>query len=119
MKLVVEIFTGPLFYVEVDEGSTVGNLKKEIGNQENLPSHRLILIHNADECLLLDKEEVCLKECGVRDGSHIYILFEPHGNNIPSSPLTPQYVVSNEPSTPSSASYGHTDEQSAPVDHSH
>ncbi|KAK4429165.1 hypothetical protein Salat_1216700 [Sesamum alatum] len=119
MKLAVEIFTGPLFYVEVDDASTVGNLKKEIGTQENLPSHRLVLILNVDERSLLDNEDVSLKECGVEDGSHLYVLFEPLGNNVPSSPLTPQYAVANEPSTPSNVSYGHTDEPSASVDPSH
>ncbi|KAL0391990.1 UNVERIFIED_CONTAM: hypothetical protein Sradi_2421800 [Sesamum radiatum] len=54
MKLVAEILTGSLFFVEVEDNATVGDLKKKIGEQEHLPTRRLILILDADERLLLN-----------------------------------------------------------------
>lgn len=97
MKLVAEILTGTLFYVEVDEDASVGDLKKEIAKQQKLPLDRLIIILDADQqqqqkqnCLL-DKVEVGLKEYGVQDGSHIYVFFEPlsrdDGAALPKSPF--------------------------------
>ncbi|PIM99498.1 Ubiquitin-like protein [Handroanthus impetiginosus] len=100
MKLVAEILTGALFYVEVEENSTVGDLKKVIGNQENLPSNRLILFLNVDQRnSLLENDEVSLKEYEVQDGSHIYLFFKPLDDCVPPiSPSTPQCSVPNEPS---------------------
>ncbi|KAK6130966.1 hypothetical protein DH2020_035292 [Rehmannia glutinosa] len=103
LQLVAEILTGRLFYIEIGQDATVRDLKKEIGNQENLPTDRLILMLNADgERYLLDKDEVSLKDCGVEDGSHIYIFFKPviddeatsssstyQDSSSPESPATP------------------------------
>ncbi|KAG6421875.1 hypothetical protein SASPL_118434 [Salvia splendens] len=89
MKLVAEILTGNLFYVEVGENATVGDLKKAIGKQENLPGDSLILLLDAEEHYLLDKDEASLKDCGVEDSSHIYIFFQTQ-DNIAASPSTPK-----------------------------
>ncbi|KAG8377749.1 hypothetical protein BUALT_Bualt08G0065400 [Buddleja alternifolia] len=109
MKVVAEILTGSLFYVNIEEDANVGELKKQIGsNQENLPTNRLILMLDADQQrFLLVKDEVSLKEYGVQDGSHIYIFFEPldHGSAINSS-LNSQVSISNK----------HSEERSPPVD---
>ncbi|KAK4387536.1 hypothetical protein Sango_2360200 [Sesamum angolense] len=98
MKLVAEILTGSLFFVEVEDNATVGDLKKKIGEQEHLPTRRLILILNADERLLLNGNDVCLKDYGVQDSSHIYIFFKPLDHDTPSSPSTPKDSASSEPS---------------------
>lgn len=77
MKVVAEVFTGSLFYVEVGENATVGDLKKEIEKQENLPGNRLMLLLNSEKRYLLDRDETSLKCYGVKDSSHIYIIFKP------------------------------------------
>ncbi|XP_011074515.1 uncharacterized protein LOC105159224 [Sesamum indicum] len=94
MKLVAEILTGSLFFVEVEDDATVGDLKKKIGEQENLPTERLILMLDADERLLLDRNDVCLKDYGVQDSSHLYIFFKPLDHDSP----TPKDSASGEPS---------------------
>ncbi|CAI9771429.1 unnamed protein product [Fraxinus pennsylvanica] len=76
MKVVAEIMTGKLFYVHVEDNSTVADLKREIGIQENLPSDRLILMLNDNPRRLMDKNDVSLTVYGVQDGSHIYIFFD-------------------------------------------
>ncbi|KAL6521978.1 hypothetical protein OROMI_031855 [Orobanche minor] len=77
MKLIAEILTGSLFYVEIEEDATIQNLKSKIGNQEKLPTSRLILMLDADdERYLLGNDEFSLKDYGVQDGSHIYIFFQ-------------------------------------------
>ncbi|KAH6816904.1 hypothetical protein C2S51_000507 [Perilla frutescens var. frutescens] len=99
MKLVAEILTGTLFYVEVEEDATVGDLKKEIGKQENLPGDRLILLLDAEERYALDKDEAALKDYGIEDSSHIYIFFQPQDSIASSaSPSTPRDSASSEPS---------------------
>ncbi|KAG6424916.1 hypothetical protein SASPL_115339 [Salvia splendens] len=75
MKLVAEILTGNLFYVEVGE--------------------------NATERYSLDKDEASLKDCGVEDSSHIYIFFRPQ-DKIAASPSTPK--DSSAPGEPSQSS---------------
>ena len=111
MKLVAEILTGNLFYVEVGEDATVADLKKAIGKQENLPGDRLILLLDAEERYSLDKDEASLKDCRVEDSSHIYIFFRPQ-DNIAASPSTPKdSSASGEPSQSSGLTYGdNTDE---------
>ncbi|GFP92692.1 hypothetical protein PHJA_001413400 [Phtheirospermum japonicum] len=110
MKLVAEIITGTLFFVEIDEDATVRDLKKKIGNQENLPIERLILLLDADDQQrrLMDKDDSSLKSYGAQDWSHIYIFFGPLDHDVtPYSPSTPQYPVSNAPSPSCNVSYGH------------
>ncbi|KAL8026725.1 hypothetical protein ABFX02_14G047600 [Erythranthe guttata] len=104
MKLVAEIMTGSLFYVEVKEDDTVGDLKREIGDQENLPTDRLILIldDSYNNRTLMDSNETLLKDYGVRDSSLIYIFFEPV-DDIDSPPSSPKDYASNEPSSPDAA----------------
>lgn len=78
MKLVVEILTGNLFYIQVDDNATVDDLKKEIEVQENLTRDRMILIVDSkDENKLIIKEDdgASLADFGVQDGSHIYLFF--------------------------------------------
>lgn len=97
MKVTAEIFTGKFFYVEVGEDARVGDLKNEIGNQENLPKDRLILMLDADGQQLLDKDEVPLRDCGVQDSSRVYILFRPIDDGYAASPSTRKMFTSSEP----------------------
>ncbi|KAL6504402.1 hypothetical protein OROGR_026325 [Orobanche gracilis] len=91
MKLMAEILTGSLFYVEIEEDATIQNLKNKIGNQEHLPTGRLILMLDADdERYLLDNDEISLKDYGVQDGSHIYIFFQlPDDKPSDTPPVSP------------------------------
>ncbi|PWA42282.1 Ubiquitin [Artemisia annua] len=73
MRLVVEILTGKLFYVQVGDTATVLDLKKKIGAQEKLPDDRLILLLLNT---LMNENEASLVEYGVQDGSHIYLFFD-------------------------------------------
>lgn len=80
MRLVVEILTGALFYVHVDNDATIGDLKREIGSQQNLPHDRLILILDTNQSPMNggdQEDEAPLSDCGVKDGSHIYLFFSP------------------------------------------
>ncbi|TKY66954.1 midnolin-A isoform X1 [Spatholobus suberectus] len=79
MKVVVENLTGTLFYIQVGNDATVEDLKKEIEAQQKLPCDRLILVLDADHCLLMSKEEenASLIDCGIQEGSHIYLFFNP------------------------------------------
>ncbi|CAA0840127.1 Ubiquitin-like superfamily protein [Striga hermonthica] len=86
MELVAEVLTGSLFSVKIEEEATVEDLKNKIGNQENLPTQRLILMLNADDNqYLLDNDQSPVKDYGIRDGSRIYIFFQPPSNR-PASP---------------------------------
>lgn len=77
MRVVIEILTGTLFYIEVKDDATVADLKKEIGFQEQLPFDRLILlVDGGNERLLMSANECSLHEYGVEDGSHVYLFFE-------------------------------------------
>ncbi|CAI8616087.1 unnamed protein product [Vicia faba] len=79
MKVVVENLTGTLFYVEVENDGTVEDLKREIEAQMKLPCDRLIIILD-DICWPLitkDDEKESLVNCGIQDGSHVYIFFIP------------------------------------------
>lgn len=99
MKVVAEVFTGSLFYVEVGEDATVGDLKKEIEKQENLPGNRLMLLLDSDKRYLLDRDEAALKYYGVEDSSHVYIIFKPPDTVASSaSPPTLKEYASTEPS---------------------
>ncbi|XP_022769598.1 uncharacterized protein LOC111313187 [Durio zibethinus] len=77
MKVVVEILTGNLFYIQVGNDATVGDLKKEIEAQENLPRDRMIMIvdHENQNHLITEEDGASLVGCGVQDGSHIYLFF--------------------------------------------
>ncbi|GKV13290.1 hypothetical protein SLEP1_g24320 [Rubroshorea leprosula] len=87
MRLVVEILTGTLFYVHVGSDATIGDLKREIGSQQNLPHDRLILILDTNQSPMnggdeedgasLSDDGASLSDCGVKDGSHIYLFFSP------------------------------------------
>ena len=73
MRVVVEILTGKLFYVQIGDNATVLDLKKEIGAQEKLPDDRLILLLCNN---LMNENEALLVEYGVKDGSHLYLFFD-------------------------------------------
>ncbi|KAK2379914.1 hypothetical protein P8452_36264 [Trifolium repens] len=77
MKVVIENLTGTLFYVQVMNDATVEDLKREIEAQLKLPCDRLILIHDDDHWPMMtkDEEKESLVDCGIQDGSHIYIFF--------------------------------------------
>ncbi|OVA11142.1 Ubiquitin supergroup [Macleaya cordata] len=82
MRLVVEIMTGALFYVDVDDNATVADLKREIGSQEKLPVDRIIIIlvhhnENNNQSVRLIDDRGLLVDCGIRDGSHIHLCFTP------------------------------------------
>ncbi|CAI9116695.1 OLC1v1017919C1 [Oldenlandia corymbosa var. corymbosa] len=80
MRVIIEILTGRLFYVEIKEDATVEDLKREIGFQEHLPLDRLILLVDHDRvngCSnLMTEDEIALQDYGVKDGSHVYLFFE-------------------------------------------
>ncbi|CAN1843726.1 hypothetical protein LINPERHAP1_LOCUS37227 [Linum perenne] len=73
MMVVVEIMTGTLFHVQVGDDATVADLKREIESQQKLPVDRMILLLGDDR---LD-DGLALAECGVEDGSHVYLFFNP------------------------------------------
>ncbi|GMY18524.1 Ubiquitin domain containing protein [Fagus crenata] len=76
MRVVVENLTGTLFYIELGNDATLADLKKEIEDQQNLPSDRLILILDTNRSRRMndDGDGVSLVDCGVQDGSHIYLF---------------------------------------------
>ncbi|XP_051150859.1 uncharacterized protein LOC127265196 [Andrographis paniculata] len=94
MKLLAEVLTGTSFYVEVGEDATVGDLKKEIGQQENLPVDRLTLMVGTDPCSMLDNDIAPLEDYGIQESSHIYIFFEPVEHDSPSASF-PQEATSS------------------------
>ncbi|XP_059664474.1 uncharacterized protein LOC132310308 [Cornus florida] len=90
MRVVMEILTGKLFYIQVGDDATVGDLKREIGAQEKLPHDRLILILDDSNLHihLLNQNELSLVDCGVQDGSHVYLFFDPLDDGSPSISTT-------------------------------
>ncbi|KAL9340130.1 hypothetical protein Peur_066349 [Populus x canadensis] len=78
MRVVVEILTGTLFYIQVGNDATVADLKKEIEAQQKLPQDRLILFLSNKRRHLINEEGdgAALVDCGVQDGSHIYLFFD-------------------------------------------
>ncbi|KAJ6683466.1 hypothetical protein OIU85_007179 [Salix viminalis] len=95
MKVAVEILTGTLFYIEVGNDATVADLKKEIGAQQKLPQDRLILFLDNKQTRLISSEDqgdgATLVDCGVRDGSHIYLFFDPVDLDESSDQSWPHY----------------------------
>ncbi|KAJ4822286.1 hypothetical protein Tsubulata_006391 [Turnera subulata] len=80
MRVGVDILTGTFFYVEVENDAKVVDLKREIEAQQKLPQDRLILflINNGQHhCLNEEEDDASLVDCGVQDGSHIYLFFNP------------------------------------------
>ncbi|KAJ6677732.1 hypothetical protein OIU85_008319 [Salix viminalis] len=79
MRVAVEILTGTLFYIQVGNDATVADLKKEIEAQQKLPRDRLILFLSNKRRHLINEEGdgATLVDCGVQDGSHIYLFFDP------------------------------------------
>ncbi|KDP41157.1 hypothetical protein JCGZ_03651 [Jatropha curcas] len=80
MKVAVEILTGSLFYVQLGNDATVADLKREIGAQQKLPHDRLILFLDNNQSRFINNEDgdgASLVDCGVLDGSHIYLFFNP------------------------------------------
>nr|XP_018684519.1 PREDICTED: uncharacterized protein LOC103991175 [Musa acuminata subsp. malaccensis] len=78
MELVVEILTGRFFHVEVEDDATVGSLKKAIASKEMFQEQRLVLMLSNGR--LLRDDQCALAECGVVDGSIIYLFFTSVGN---------------------------------------
>ncbi|KAI8551890.1 hypothetical protein RHMOL_Rhmol06G0222400 [Rhododendron molle] len=77
MKVVVEMLTGTLFFVQVSDNATVADLKREIGAQENLPHDRLILILGGNLTRLMNENDISLVDYGIRDWSHVYLILAP------------------------------------------
>ncbi|PIA31920.1 hypothetical protein AQUCO_04700052v1 [Aquilegia coerulea] len=74
MRLVVEVMTGTLFYIQVDDEATIGDLKREIVVHEKVSLDRFILV-NQD--YLMDHDNGALVDYGVHDGSHVHLCFTP------------------------------------------
>ncbi|KAL2471760.1 Ubiquitin-like superfamily protein [Abeliophyllum distichum] len=102
MKVVAEIMTGKLFYIQVEDNATVADLKREIGIQEDLPGDRLILMLDNNPRRLMDKNDVSLTEYGVRDGSRIYLFFDPLDDDF-GNIFSNQDPILNQASSPESA----------------
>lgn len=79
MRVVVEVLTGALFYVEVSDDAKVSDLKREIETQRKLPADRLILFLNSHGTHLIAEAEdgVLLVDMGVQDEDHFYLFFKP------------------------------------------
>ncbi|KAL7185739.1 hypothetical protein ACSBR2_027658 [Camellia fascicularis] len=77
MRVVVEILTGTLFYIQVSDNATVADLKREIVAQERLPHDRLVPILGNNLSHLMNDNELSLSDYGVRDGSHVYLFIDP------------------------------------------
>ncbi|KAM3745065.1 hypothetical protein ACB098_06G098000 [Castanea mollissima] len=79
MRVVVENLTGTLFYIQVGNDATLADLKREIEAQQKLPCDRLLLIlnNNCSRLMNVDGDGISLVDCGVQDGSHIYLFFIP------------------------------------------
>ncbi|KAJ7948172.1 putative Ubiquitin superfamily protein [Quillaja saponaria] len=78
MKIVLENLTGTLFYVQLGHDATVADLKRQIEAQQKLPCDRLILFLDNHSCLMnKEEEEISLVDCGVQEGSHIYLFINP------------------------------------------
>lgn len=89
----MEILTGTLFYVQLGNDATVADLKREIGAQQKLPCDcdRLIFVllqNDESRVMSQDQDEVSLADCGVTDGSHIYLFFKPLDHDGSSSTTT-------------------------------
>lgn len=53
MRLVVEILTGILFYIQLDNNATAADLKREIEAQQELPQDRLIMFLDNNQSHLI------------------------------------------------------------------
>lgn len=53
MRLVVEILTGILFYIQLENNATVADLKREIEAQQELPQDRLIMFLDNNQSHLI------------------------------------------------------------------
>lgn len=81
MKLVADIMTGKLFYIQEEDNATVADLERE---RERGIQEVILMLDDNPKCLM-DKNDVSLTVYGVQDGSHIYIFFDPlddDSNNI-------------------------------------
>ncbi|GAA0185030.1 hypothetical protein Leryth_023309 [Lithospermum erythrorhizon] len=78
MKVVVEILTGTMFYIQVENNATVSDLKRAIEAQEKHRYDRLILILKLVlSCIIMNEDDYPLTTYGVGDSSHIYLFFFP------------------------------------------
>ncbi|CAL1393851.1 unnamed protein product [Linum trigynum] len=79
MMVAVEVMTGSLFHVNVEEDNAkVADLKRAIAAQQKLPFDRMILLLGDGCCISDDDDDLTLDECGIHDnGSRIYLFFTP------------------------------------------
>ncbi|KAM7269812.1 hypothetical protein ACFE04_025309 [Oxalis oulophora] len=81
MKLVVEILSGSLFYIQVENNATIADLKNEIGIQQKLPVDRMVLFlddkNQAPGSMIKEEDSTLLIDCGFKEESHIYLFFSP------------------------------------------
>ncbi|KAJ8636835.1 hypothetical protein MRB53_011102 [Persea americana] len=80
MELVLEILTGKLFHVQIEQNATVKELKKKIAMQEALPEHRLILVLRSGP--LMKEDQFSLADYGVKEGSQIYVFFTANDGTV-------------------------------------
>lgn len=92
MKLGVEVLTGSLFYVEIDEEETVCSLKKKIASKMEIEASRILLTHRDGH--LLKDDQCSLSEYDCRDGSNIYLFFTTPPPECSSWPTTFQDYMS-------------------------
>ncbi|GAA0154355.1 hypothetical protein Leryth_013474 [Lithospermum erythrorhizon] len=98
MKVVVEILTRTLFYIQVENDATVLDLKRAIEAQEKHQHDRLILMFKgALTCIIMNKDDSPLTSYGVGDNSHIYLLFcplppPPHPHNDNDDGFLPHFL---------------------------
>lgn len=84
MRVTVEIFGSRFFYIDMgDDDCTIADLKTKIGEQENLPFDRLILLmrHSNGISTIMTGDEDYLHHYGVGDGSLVYLFFSNLGEN--------------------------------------
>ncbi|KAJ9177477.1 hypothetical protein P3X46_012693 [Hevea brasiliensis] len=79
MRVVVEILTGSLFYIQLGNDATVADPEREICDQQKLPQDRLILFVDNYQSRLIDEDRdgTSRIDCGIHDGSHICLFFNP------------------------------------------
>lgn len=96
MRLVVDILTGILFYIQLDNNATVADLKREIEAQQELSQDRLIMFldNNLSHLIIYqDGDRTSLVDCGIQDGSRIYLFFDPLHDESPHH-LSPGMILS-------------------------
>lgn len=77
MRVAIEIFGSRFFYIDMgDDDCTIADVKRKIGEQEDLPFDRLILlIRHSNGTITIMRDEDYLHHYGLCDGSLVYLFF--------------------------------------------